>query len=425
MANNHYPSPESIHRRVLANGITVLAYENFAAELVVIEGLVRAGALAEGRDMAGLAGFTAECLLRGTQQRTFEQIYEELESVGADLGFSGGRHATDFSGSALVEDFDLLLKLLAESLRYPTFPAGQVEQVRGQILTGLHMRANDTRRMAGLAFRELLYGDHPYGYSADGYVETIRTIGRDELAQFHTDYYGPQGMIVTVVGAVKADDALTRVETAFGDWLPPQQKTLPTVPPAARPPDLTRRIVPMPGKTQTDVVLGLPGPLRSVPDYQEARLMNTILGVFGMMGRLGETVREKQGLAYYVHSQLQGGLGPSPWTVSTGVAPDQVEQAIQSILHEIGRIQEEPVPEEELADSQAFLTGSLPVSLETNEGLASILTDMELYELGLDYLQRYPGMIQAITPAQVQAAARKYLSASQLAIAIAGPNTEG
>jgi zinc protease len=177
----------------------------------------------------------------------------------------------------------------------------------------------------------------------------------------------------------------------------------------------------MPQKTQSDIMLGLPGPVRAAPDYLEASVANTILGVFGMMGRLGMTVREEQGLAYYAYSRLQGGLGPAPWFVSTGVAPDKVQQAIDSILVEIDRLINEPIPEDELADTQAYRTGTLPVSLETNDGLASIITDIELYELGLDYLQKLPEKIEAMTPESVQAAAKKYLSTEQIAIAVAGP----
>jgi zinc protease len=154
-------------------------------------------------------------------------------------------------------------------------------------------------------------------------------------------------------------------------------------------------------------------------------MANTILGVFGMMGRLGEKVREEQGLAYYAFSRLQGGLGPSPWYVSTGVAPTNVEQALESILAEVSRIQDEPTSDEELEDSKLYRTGSLPVSLETNDGLASIISDMELFELGLDYLQRFPDLIAEITTERVQVAARKYFSTENLAIVVAGPPLSG
>lgn len=421
MTDLNYPGPETIQRQVLPNGITVLVYENFASESVVVEGLVRAGALVESHYKAGLANFTAALLMRGTRKRSFEQIYEDLESVGADLGFSSGFSATDFSASSLVDDLDLVLDLLAQSLRYPTFPVDQVEQVRGQIMTGLHMRANDTRRMASLAFHELLYQDHPYGRSTRGYLNTLVNIKRQDVLDFHANYYGPQGMIITLVGAVATADALDRIAAVFGEWEHPQQKVLPAVPDALRPGEMRRAQVDMPQKSQSDIVLGLPGPRRAAPDYLDASLTNTILGVFGMMGRIGKTVREEQGLAYYAYSRLRGGLGPSPWTVSAGVGPDKVEQAIESMRREIGRIQNEPVPPQELSDSQAYRTGSLPVSLETNSGLAGVIADIELYDLGLDYLQRYPGLIRAITPEQVQAAAQKYLSADQIAVAVAGP----
>ena len=421
MADASYPGPDNILRQRLPNGIVVLVYENFASETVVIDGVVRAGALVEQRQKAGLANFAAMLLMRGTEARTFEQIYEDLESVGASLGFSGGNHTTGFSAHCLAEDVDLVLELLSQSLREPTFPAEQVEQVRGQIVTSLQMRANDTRRTASLAFNELLYGDHPYGRSSLGYLDSIRQITRGDIAEFHASYYGPAEMIITIVGAISADSALNKVAALLGEWQRPEQKKLPDVPDAPRPDAIQRSFVDMPGKTQADIVLGLPGPRRSAPDYLDASLMNTILGVFGMMGRVGQSVRIEQGLAYYAYSRLQGGLGPAPWYASAGVAPANVEQAITTILSEVNRIQDELVSEEELSDSQAFRTGSLPVSLETNSGLANVIGDIELYDLGLDYLSRYPEIIRGITAERVQKAAQKYLSAEQLAIAVAGP----
>ncbi|HSG17259.1 MAG TPA: pitrilysin family protein [Anaerolineae bacterium] len=420
MPDTTYPGPESIQRHVLDNGITVLVYQNETAESLFVEGLVRAGGMVDGHEKAGLASFTADMLMRGTEQLNFEAIYDEIESVGASLHFGAGRHISDFSGVALVEDADLLFSLIAGSLRQPTFPQEQIERVRGEIMTGLQIRANDTRSMAALAFRRLLYGDHPYGRSIEGYPETIERIGREDLVGFYEGYYGPGGMIITVVGGLEPADALAKVESAFGDWLC-DQAPMPEAPAAERPAEIVRTNVDMPQKTQSDIVLGLPGPQRAAEDYLEASMANTILGVFGMMGRLGKNVREEQGLAYYAFSRLRGGVGPSPWYVSTGVSPDKVEQAIDSILHEIDRLRNEPLPAEDLADSQAYRTGSLPVGLETNSGLAGTITDMEFYGLGLDYLQLLPDKIQAMTPATVQAAAAKYLSTESLAIAVAGP----
>jgi zinc protease len=425
MTNGRYPNSQTIARHTLPNGLTILAYENFASPSVVIDGLVRGGALAENRETAGLANFTAVSLMRGTQNRTFDEIYEVLEAAGAELSFSGAFHTSGWSAQGLVEDFGLLLELAADALRTPTFPPEQITKVQGQLLTSLQMRTNDTGRMANLAFHELVYAGHPYGRSASGYPETISQITPADLAAFHAQQYGPQGAIVVVVGAVKAEEAIERVTAVLGDWQNERQPVAAAaavaVPDMPRPESHVRVHVAMPDKHQADIRLGLPGPRRAAPDYLEASLMNTILGVFGMMGRIGLRVREEEGLAYYAYSQLQGGLGPSPWIAAAGVAPEAVEQAIASILEEVARIQNEPVPAEELADSQAYRIGSMPMALETNSGLADIIGDMELYGLGLDYLADYPARIQAITPADIQAAAQKYLSTEQLGTAVAGP----
>lgn len=424
MSNTSIPGPESIVRHIFDNGIIALVRENFSSPSVVVDGALWAGSLDEPEQQAGLASFVAECLSRGTQRRTFAQIYEEVESVGASFGIEGGRHTTGFGAKGLAEDLGLLLDILSDILRHPTFPPEEVEKVRGEILTDLQIRAHDTRRVAGLEFRALAYPNHPYGRSSDGYPETITAIGREDLVQFHQTHYGPQGMIVSIVGAVKAEQALDLLSQVFGDWTNPTKPARPDLPPVEPITSIREKRAVVPGKTQSDIVMGRPGPARSEPDYLDAALANTILGVFGMYGRLGDNVRDTQGLAYYSLSRLEGGLGPGPWSVIAGVNPANVDRAIASIRDEIRRLQDEPVGEEELADNKAYLTGSLPLRLETNDGVAQAVLDMELFGLGLDYLQRYTELIMAITPARVQAAAQKHLSAEAYALAVAGPTDE-
>jgi zinc protease len=421
MLDKRYPGPDSILRRTFTNGITVLAFENFASPTVAIEGFIRTGALQEDADMAGLSSFTANMLLRGTEKFDFAQIHELLESCGANLDFGSGRHLTQFSSYCLEKDVDLALEIMAQALRAPVFAESQVERVRGQIETGLHIRANDTGQMASLAFMESLYKDHPYGRSIHGYTETIGRIGPDDLAKFHSLQYGPKGMVIGIAGAIRREKALDKVREVFGDWVNKIQPVLPSVSDMPRPASENVRMVSISGKSQVDLVLGLPGPRRSAPDYLHASLMNTILGVFGMMGRIGRNIREEQGLAYYASSHLAGGLGPAPWSANAGTAPDDVDGVISGIKQEIARMQNEMVPAAELADCKSYRVGSLPVSLETNAALADTLVDMELYDLGLDFLQRFPILIQSISAEQVQTAAQKYLSDEEIVIALAGP----
>jgi zinc protease len=383
-----FPSPETITRVELANGIVVLAYQDNSNPSVVMAGYLWAGALSEPPEQAGLASFTAGMLMRGTESRAFDQVNEALESVGAQLGFQSGVHTIAFGGKALAEDLDLLLEILADSLRHPTFPPDQADTLQGQILTDLQRRRHDTRRMARLTFDALLYPDHPYGRSTRGYIETVSGLGRDDLARYYREHYAPQRMVVTVVGAVSAAAAVDRVRAALEDWQVPGVTPNFDIPPAVNLTEQRRQIVAVEGKTQADIVLGWPGLARKDPDFIKANLANTVLGVFGMMGRLGDSVRDQQGLAYYVYSRLEAGLGAGPWTTIAGVNPANVQRALDGILHEVRRLRDEPVP----AD-----------------------------ELGFDYLLRYADLVNAVTVQDLRDMAQKYLDPDVYALAVAGP----
>jgi zinc protease len=418
------PGTEDIVRHRFDNGIVVLVRENHTSPAVIIAGYLQVGAIDVPSEQAGLAVFTAAALMRGTQRRTFAQIYEEIEVVGAEVSFGGGGHTTHFGAKSLAEELPLVLDILVEAVQRPAFPEMEIERLRGQFLTALEVRANDTGAMANLAFRELAYGNgHPYGKSIQGYPGTIRALSRDDLMRFYQDGYGAQGMTMCIVGAVKSDEILAQTEAALGDWHGQTFSRAP-LPAVSRPKGIIRKRVDMPRKGQTDIVMGLAGPARAEPDYIDAALANHILGVFGMMGRLGKRLRDEQGLAYSVYSHLEGGLGPGPWTITAGVDPTNAERTIEASRDEIRRMRDELVEITELEDVQTYLTGSLPLSLETNEGVASAILNMEQHQLGLDYLTRYPDLVREITPERIEAAARKWFDPDNLAVGIAGPPME-
>jgi zinc protease len=418
------PGPETIHRHVLPNGIVVLTYENDASPSVALHGYLWAGALDEPEELGGLGAFTAEMLSRGAGKRTMAEIYHEVESIGASMGVEGDRYLTGFGAKSLAEDAGFVLGLLADVLRRPKFPADEIEHVRQEFLTDIEIRAHDTRAMADKTFRELAYPGHPYSRSTDGTLETIRRIQRKDIMRFHRTYYAPAAMTFVFAGALTAEQAVQRVGETFGDW----QAERPARPPVPPPPPITQTVsrhVTLAGKTQTDVILGVHGPARSAPDYMAARMANNVLGVFGMMGRLGNNVRDTQGLAYYSLSRLEGGLGPGPWAAIAGVNPANVERAVVSMRDEIRRLLDEPVGAEELAENKSYATGSMPLALETNDSLAQNILNLELYGLGLDYLLHYHELVDALTAADLQAAARRYLNPDCYVLATAGPAQGG
>ncbi len=415
------PGSDDITRAVLDNGITILTRPNFNSPSVAISGYITVGGLFDPDDKLGLSDFTAAALMRGTEQRDFQAIYDALESAGASLGFNGATHTTGFGGKALSEDLPLLMELLGETLRTPTFPGQQVMRLRAQLMTSLAIRAQSTRDMASLTFDQMVYANHPYSRPEDGYPETVQNISRDDLVAFHETHYGPRGMVMAIIGAVDPQEAVNCVRQTFGDWENPSQPVTPQLPDLS---PLTEQIVQqvdIPGKIQSDIVMGVAGPPRKAPNFFAAALGNSVLGQFGMMGRVGEAVRQQAGLAYYAYSGISGGLGPGPWSVAAGVNPVNVDQAIDLIQSEIRRFVTDPVTAEELSDNQSSYIGRLPLALESNAGVASALLNLERYDLGLDYYRRYADLINAVTVEEVLAAAQEYLDPDRLAIAVAGP----
>jgi zinc protease len=415
------PSPQDIHQTVLPNGITVLARANFNSPSIAMGGYLPAGAIFETNDKLGLADFVSSSLMRGTQTRTFDQIYNELESTGASMGFDSGVHNTSFGGRVLAEDLPLLLKLLAESLLTPTFPKDEIERLRAQMLTGLALRAQDTADMANLHFERMLYGDHPYARPTEGSLETIHAITRKDLKDFHRRHFGPRGLVIAIVGGIHPKKAVEAVEKVLGGWQVPSQEEAPPLPTVKPVRKTMRHHHTIAGKSQSDLVLGTNAPRRKEPEYIAASLGNAALGQFGMMGRIGNVVREKSGLAYYAYSSLHAGIGPGSWEVNAGVNPSNVKKAIGLIETELRKFVKNGVTKDELADVQANYIGRLPLSLESNGGVVSALLNIHRYNLGMDYYQQYEGMIRSVTRADVVEAARKYIDPDKLVISTAGP----
>jgi zinc protease len=419
------PGPDTVLRKELDNGITFLARENFTSPSVVVSGYLHAGALQEEPHMAGLASMTAASLMRGTKQRKFDQIYDSIESIGARLNFSAGKHSVSFSAKGLAEDLGVLLDLLYEVLLYPTFPKAQVDRLRAEKLTALGIRDQETSARADLAFIELVYGNHPYAIPTEGNKETVAQLTAANARSFHRKHFRPDGMVICIVGGIKGRKAAKEVSSRFAAWKANGQIPDLSVPSVSPPKGIRQTHVDLEGKSQADLVIGTPGPRRSDPDFVSAALANNILGRFGMFGRIGDVVREDAGLAYYAYSTLSGGIGPGPWQVVAGVNPGNLERAIELIRGELRKIVNKPPSQDELDDNKANFIGRLPLQLESNEGVAGAIVNAERHSLGIDYYQKYPELVASVTRDDIQNVARRFIDPDNLAIATAGPPLVG
>ncbi|MEO1162550.1 MAG: pitrilysin family protein [Chloroflexota bacterium] len=417
-----FPDTSTIRDVTLDNGVRVLVYENPTSASVVLYSSVLAGSVYEPRTQTGVASMTAALLLSGTQTRDFDTFNETLENIGAELDTNASKHRVTISGRSLAEDFDTLLDMFTDALCHPAFDPAEVDEERAKRLTELQYARQDTRYMAGRTFRETLYPEnHPYHHSTYGTLKSLPSLTADDLRAFHEQMYSPQGMLLVVVGAVDSDQTIATLQEKLGTWQTPQTQLatvdLPVIPELS---ELVTVETDIAGKTQADIVLGVAGPSRLADDYLSAQIANSILGEFGMMGRVGNIIREQLGLAYYAYSRLDGGIGRGAWTITAGVSPENVPITIEKARAEITRLTDTLASAIDLEDNQSYFTGRLPLRLESNYGLASTIHAMVEYELGLDYLVQYRDHIFSITREDVRNAAAHYLHADKLVVSVAG-----
>ena len=411
---------------MLKNGLTVLVYPKTNTPALTARLSIKGGAMYDPPDKAGLASFAARSMRRGTERRNFDQLNEETESLGASVGVDAGQTLMEIGGRALKEHTRFLFETVTELTLQPSFPEDEISKLRTLLRTGLLEMEQDTGAVAERAFRQTVYPqDHPYHNRTSGYLETLDSITRDDMVAFYKRYFRPDRGLLVVVGDVEPEEIVKTADEMLGGWQAqgeePEPYAIGAVP---QPEDATTVFKYVAGKTQNDIILGFPSLRRADPDYHAFDLMNLLLGRIGLMGRLGKTVRDEQGLAYYAGSSFEAGLGAGPWAVRAGVNPTNVTKAIESIKREVERVRTEPIPTEELEGGKRFMTGVLPLQLETMDGISRTILTMELYELGFDFISRYPGIINALTPEAVHDVANRRLSSEHYVASIAGPPVE-
>ena len=411
-------------RTVLDNGVVVIAKETRTTPAVTINLAVRAGTVCDPADAPGAMYLLSRVIDRGTATRSADDIAEELDSRGLALSTTVTRHAFSIVCTCLSEDFAPVLALLGDILRSPSIPEAELATRKGEVVTGIRQDDDSPAVRAVESLMALLYPDgHPYGRRLKGTAEIVEQLTRERLAGLHRRYFAPAELSVVVVGDVTASRARDNAARAFGDWATDRP---PAVPLARPSPAASRRrlVIPMMNKAQADVAYGFVAIARADPAYEAFRLMNNAFGQYAIGGRLGDSIRERQGMAYYVFSSLDANVVEGPLVIRAGVSPANVDRTIASIDEEVARLVREGLTEQEVNESRQYLVGSLPRTLETNAGIAQFLQTVEFFGLGLDYDVRIPGLLAAVTRDEVHAAAARVLEPGRATIVVAGPYDE-
>jgi zinc protease len=409
-------------RLTLANGLAILAKETRTTPSVTMLVGVRAGTFFDPDGREGASALVARVLDRGTHTRTGADIADELDGRGASLSVAAGRHQITVSATCLAEDFEAIFALMADVVQRPAFDARDVMTRRADLLTSILQDEDDPAAVAVDSLMAHLYPRHPYGRRARGTAASVEQLTRVDLVDFHRRWFAPDSAILVVVGDVDAQEVVMAAAREFEAW----NAVRAIDPPLEAPQRPTRRdlvVVPMMNKAQADVAYGFVGLRRSDPDYYAGWVMNNALGQYALGGRLGESIRERQGMAYYVYSTLDASLAAGPLTVRAGVAAENVERTLESINRELHAVVDGGLTAKELEESKRYLVGSIPRQLETNAAIAGFLLSTEFYGLGGDYDVRLPALLADVDRDHVNAVARRLIDIDQAQIAVAGPWT--
>jgi predicted Zn-dependent peptidase len=411
---NYQSSNQQINRFRLHNGITVIVVENTACN--VIAGrifLKNCGGRWEKRSQAGISHLLAAVMTKGTKNLTGLEIAEKVESIGATLGTDA---ATDYflvTLKTIASDFEYILSLVADIIRFPSFPESEVELEKNLTLQNILSQKEQPFNVAFNQLREMMYGDHPYGVSILGKEETVSHLTAADLKQYHQTYFRPDNMVISLAGRLTTDSGIEMVEKCFGNWEKPA-KSLPQLNLSILSPQPEQRKINQ-DIQQSIIMLGYLAAQVSSEDYPVLKLLSTYLGN-GLSSRLFVELREKRGLAYDVSCFYPTRLDKSQFVVYMGTAPQNTETGIKGLENEVRRLGDRQLTPEELQITKNKLLGQYALGKQTNAEFAQIYGWYESLGLGIEYDQKFQQKIAQITTKQVQQVASSYLQDFYLSI---------
>ena len=403
----------------LSNGAYLMVLEDHRVPSVQFEIImIGAGGYYDPADLPGLADATATLMDEGTASKTSEQIAQALDTMAATVSVTAneGSQIATVTGSALTDQFDPVLALAADILLNPSFPDKELALFKVRARAALEEQRSDPDFLKEERYAKAIYGSHPAA-NVGLTRESLEKITRDALVAFHKSNYAPDHTIIGVSGDITLAEARTKFEQALKGWA----KTGKARPGVVDPPDpgpMKVSLVNRPGSVQTGFMLGEPAINRVHPDYDAVQVMNTILG--GSNGRLYRELRESKGYTYGVYSGVRALRYRGDWRATMDVRTDVTEASLRDLLAELAKMRDVRVPDAEFKDAQRNLTASFALSLENPAELLNLYIVRQLYNYPVDHWDRYTDRIMAVTPEQVQAAARKYLDPAKLQIVAVG-----
>lgn len=401
-------------------GVTAWLVEDYTIPIVTIRFAFEGGSTQDPDGKEGIANLMTGLFDEGAGDLESAKFQQALDIAGAEMSFDASRDAIYGSMRLLAEKRREALDLLRLAINEPRFDQPPIDRIRSQIKSRLLSQSRDPEYKAQREFAKALYGDHPYSRPDEGTAETLDSVTADDLKAFHERIFARGKLHVAVVGAIGPEDLKRQLDALFGD-LPEKPDLLPVQHVAPR---LDQKIPIAYDLPQSTIHVVYPGIARKDPEFFPAYIMNEILGGGTFSSRLFEEVREKRGLAYGVGSDLISRKYSESLMIGTATRPDRADEALKIILEETGRMAAEGPTQEELDAAKRYVIGAYAINnLDSSSAIARTLVDLQIEDLGIDYIDRRVELINAVTREQVFAAARRLLQAEP-AIMVLGPEPQ-
>ena len=415
----------AVQRRKLSNGLEVLVVEHHEVPVVSMNLVIKMGGAGDPADKAGLASVTADMLDEGTATRSSLDISDQLSSIGASLFVGTGWDSTTASLRTLRRHMDRALEIYADVLTNPAFPDKDLQRIRATRLGGLKQQRDNPDNIANLVFQTALYGrNHPYGHPLAGDEASLTSLSGDDVRKFYETFYRPNNSSLIVVGDVKPDEVVAKLEKALAGW---KSGHIPAVDVTAAP--IPREhsmiyIVDRPGAVQSNIRIGQVGVPRSSPDYFPLLVMNRILGG-ASSARINLNLREDKGYTYGANSAFDFRRGAGVFVAQAPVQGFSTKESVYEFMKELRGIRGEiPVTPMELDAAKQSIVRGFPRTFETPDQISDRLESVITYDLPDTYFNSYIERIQAVTLEDITRVANRYLTPDRMAVVIVGDRSK-
>jgi zinc protease len=413
------PTTTPVVETRLDNGMRILVVNKPGLPLVSARLAFDAGSAQDGAGKSGLASMTAGLLTQGTTIRSAPEIATQIEQLGASVGAGAGPDFTSVYANAPADVFPQAVALMADLVRNPAFAEEELDRQRTQTLDSLKVALASPGQVASQAAGRVIYGDAPYGAPGIGTVTTLPTLTRADVVAFHAARYLPSDATLVFSGDITPDAALALAQSTFGDWRAPTSTAVAAAAPAGVPLQPRVVVIDQPGAGQAAVIAALRGVPRTDEAYFPLTLGNTLLGG-SFTSRLNQEIRIKRGLSYGTRSSLGLRRDDGLFTASAQTKNETAVEVADLILAEIERLDTTQPTESELTTRRAILTGAFGSSLETVDGLGTLVANLALYDLPMSELAAYAGNVAAVDGPAMQAAFARALPVSNASVVIVG-----